>query len=556
MTDEARSNAARGRRTTAPYGSWASPITARLIAESGIALGWLQAAAGAALLARAAAARGRAVACSCGAPRTATSSTSSRRGATCARWCTSTAAASTRCTPRRTAASPRLQRVRRPAAVPAGSGRGRRGGAQPRARPAPITPGPPQPRSLRYADGRVTPDGRTLVCVRERHEDGRGRQRARRAADRRLGGAARRGRRPRLLRGAAPQPRRAAPRLAQLGPPADAVGRHGAVGGGADGRRRARRGAARRRRPRRERPAAGLEPGRPAALRQRPQRLVEPVPGRTPDDARRGGAHRHALAPLAAEFAEPAWVFGLQNYDFLPDGRIVAAFSRDGVEHLGLIDPARPAASSPLPCELHHVLVAGRARRRRSRPSAAARAGRRGRARRPRRAAPCTRSGAADRRRRPRLPSAPEPIEFPTSYPAGSIVAGPLAARRAGARRARAASPPTPCTTRRRTATSRRRRASGRRSSSSATAARPRPPTSSSALAIQFWTSRGIGVVDVELRRLHRLRPRLPRAPARQLGHRRHGGLHQRRALPGRARRRRPGAPGRPRAAAPAATRR
>ena len=36
-----------------------------------------------------------------------------------------------------------------------------------------ITPEPPQPGSLRYADGRRTPDGRTIVCVRERHEAGR-----------------------------------------------------------------------------------------------------------------------------------------------------------------------------------------------------------------------------------------------------------------------------------------------------------------------------------------------------------------------------------------------
>ncbi len=36
--------------------------------------------------------------------------------------------------------------------------------------PVPITPEPPEPRSWRYADGRVTPDGRWIVCVRERHE--------------------------------------------------------------------------------------------------------------------------------------------------------------------------------------------------------------------------------------------------------------------------------------------------------------------------------------------------------------------------------------------------
>ena len=36
----------------------------------------------------------------------------------------------------------------------------------------PITPEPPEPSSLRYADGDVSPDGRTVVCVRERHEGG------------------------------------------------------------------------------------------------------------------------------------------------------------------------------------------------------------------------------------------------------------------------------------------------------------------------------------------------------------------------------------------------
>ncbi|MGH3051172.1 MAG: S9 family peptidase, partial [Gaiellaceae bacterium] len=40
------------------------------------------------------------------------------------------------------------------------------------AEPRPITPEPPEPSSLRYADGCVTPDGRLVVCVRERHEAG------------------------------------------------------------------------------------------------------------------------------------------------------------------------------------------------------------------------------------------------------------------------------------------------------------------------------------------------------------------------------------------------
>jgi dipeptidyl aminopeptidase/acylaminoacyl peptidase len=36
--------------------------------------------------------------------------------------------------------------------------------------PVPVSPEPPSPRAWRYADGRVTPDGRWIVCVRERHE--------------------------------------------------------------------------------------------------------------------------------------------------------------------------------------------------------------------------------------------------------------------------------------------------------------------------------------------------------------------------------------------------
>ena len=41
------------------------------------------------------------------------------------------------------------------------------------ARPVPITPEPPAPAADRYADARLTPDGRRLVCVRERHHDGK-----------------------------------------------------------------------------------------------------------------------------------------------------------------------------------------------------------------------------------------------------------------------------------------------------------------------------------------------------------------------------------------------
>ena len=61
----------------------------------------------------------------------------------------------------------------------------------------------------------------------------------------------------------------------------------------------------------------------------------------------------------------------------------------------------------------------------------------------------------------------------------------------------RRTAPRTRSTTRRATAIARRSPASGRRSSSSATAARRRPPMRRSICSIQFWTSRGFAVVDV-----------------------------------------------------------
>lgn len=42
--------------------------------------------------------------------------------------------------------------------------------------PVMLTPQPPGPRAWRYADGRVTPDGRWCVCVRERHRVAPGRE--------------------------------------------------------------------------------------------------------------------------------------------------------------------------------------------------------------------------------------------------------------------------------------------------------------------------------------------------------------------------------------------
>jgi dipeptidyl aminopeptidase/acylaminoacyl peptidase len=45
------------------------------------------------------------------------------------------------------------------------------------------------------------------------------------------------------------------------------------------------------------------------------------------------------LTPMSAEFAVPMWLFGYSSYDFLSDGRIVCTYRERGVHHLALLDP-------------------------------------------------------------------------------------------------------------------------------------------------------------------------------------------------------------------------
>ena len=47
-----------------------------------------------------------------------------------------------------------------------------------------------------------------------------------------------------------------------------------------------------------------------------------------------------AVAPLRGEIGTPAWVFAQARYAFLADGRIVIAYAADGVDHLAIVDPA------------------------------------------------------------------------------------------------------------------------------------------------------------------------------------------------------------------------
>jgi dipeptidyl aminopeptidase/acylaminoacyl peptidase len=48
---------------------------------------------------------------------------------------------------------------------------------------------------------------------------------------------------------------------------------------------------------------------------------------------------RSTLYPAEAEFGYPAWVFGLRSFAFLGDGRIVCARDSEGFTHFGVLDP-------------------------------------------------------------------------------------------------------------------------------------------------------------------------------------------------------------------------
>jgi len=70
-----------------------------------------------------------------------------------------------------------------------------------------------------------------------------------------------------------------------------------------------------------------------------------------------------ALAPKAADFAGPLWVFGQSNYALLPDGQILARYGEAGGDHLVLIAPDGQTRDIPAPfteCGALHALDARR----------------------------------------------------------------------------------------------------------------------------------------------------------------------------------------------------
>jgi dipeptidyl aminopeptidase/acylaminoacyl peptidase len=200
--------------------------------------------------------------------------------------------------------------------------------------PVPLTPAPDRPRADRYADPVITPDGRWVICVHEHHADNG-------QVDNDLVAVPLDPPDPErpLRRLVAGPDFLASPRLAPDGSrlawiswdlphmPWDQselwVGGWG-PGPDIDGPRRVAGG-----------------PGESITQpRWSPAGILHYVSDRTGwwnlyDET------GQALCPLEAEFGRPDWVFGESTYAFLPDGRLVAAWIVQGEDQLGFVSAGR-----------------------------------------------------------------------------------------------------------------------------------------------------------------------------------------------------------------------
>jgi dipeptidyl aminopeptidase/acylaminoacyl peptidase len=203
---------------------------------------------------------------------------------------------------------------------------------EPGAKPRAVTPEPPQPHAFRYADGDVTPDGRLIVCVRERHD---GDEVLNELVVVPADGSAE----PRVIASghdfyASPRLDPAGTKLAWLSwdhPRMPFDGTELRVASfAADGTLA------------HERLIAGGET----------ESVIDPLWSPAGDlhfvSDRTGwwnlytarGDHMRPLFPADAEFALPWWVFARERYRFLPDGRIACIVTRNARDSLELLDPS------------------------------------------------------------------------------------------------------------------------------------------------------------------------------------------------------------------------
>ena len=230
-----------------------------------------------------------------------------------------------------------------------------------RAMPVPVTPEPDAPRGDRWADGvlgRVRSlDGRCARAPSPGLERGRGGQRTGGPRRERRARAPFAGRRARLRLQPSALARRHPAVLAAVEPPGHALGRHRADGG--PGRVDRRRPGAR-------------QPGEGGGA-------APPCPGGTGDGEcvfqprwhrdgslwfvsdRTGWGNLYRWVPdqdggeveprvqMEAEIGVPQWVFGQSRYAFLDDGRVVFAYQSEGLDHVAVESPDGSAGDLDVP---------------------------------------------------------------------------------------------------------------------------------------------------------------------------------------------------------------
>ena len=201
----------------------------------------------------------------------------------------------------------------------------------PGAEARPITPEPPEPNALRYADGRVFADGRLIVCVRESHGGG---EPVNELVVLPTDGSAE----PRVVATgrdfyAAPRPSPDGTRLAWLAwdhPHVPFEGTDLLVADlAADGSLSAERRIAG------SKDESIFQPEWSASGRLH---FVSDRTGWSNLYVERDGEVQ-ALTSERAELGFPQWVFDLTRYAFLADGRIACVFTRDAVDELDVLDP-------------------------------------------------------------------------------------------------------------------------------------------------------------------------------------------------------------------------
>jgi Prolyl oligopeptidase family len=197
--------------------------------------------------------------------------------------------------------------------------------------PVPISPEPPTPASLRYADLRLVSSGTLLVCVRERHQ-GEG------VVNELVAVPAKASADPWVMAGghdfyAAPRPSPDGRRLGWLTWDRPCMPWDGAdlwvADLGPDGRLGAARHVA----------------GGPQESVVQPEWDAEGVLHFVSDRSGWWNLYRERhgqvepLLPMAAEFADAPWEFDYSSYAFVGDGRIACRYRQHGRDRLTLLDP-------------------------------------------------------------------------------------------------------------------------------------------------------------------------------------------------------------------------